>query len=64
MLKQDERHDNGPQDPVTVSFGIQIAIDEMRLCFVVRSLAYAYAYTITSPPPWGTLFTTLILGNR
>jgi hypothetical protein len=49
MLKQlmavDESHDNGPQDLITVSLCIQIAIDKMQLC----SLSIAYACTYHNP---------------
>ena len=37
-----ERHGNGPQDLVTVSLCIQIAINLMRLCLL--SVAYACPY--------------------
>jgi hypothetical protein len=39
MMTADEWHVNGPQDLVTVSLCIQIAIDKMQL----RSLSVAYA---------------------
>jgi hypothetical protein len=45
MLKRevmDEWHDNGPQDPVTISLCIQIAIDKMQLCLL--SIAYVCPY--------------------
>jgi hypothetical protein len=47
MLKHEvmaavEWHDNGPQDLVTVSLRIQIAIDKMQLCSL--SIAYACPY--------------------
>ena len=35
-------HNNGPQDLVTVSLCIQIAIDKMQLCLL--SVAYAFPY--------------------
>jgi hypothetical protein len=38
----DEWHDNGPQDLVTISLCIQIAIDKMQLCPL--SVAYACPY--------------------
>ena len=38
----DEWHDNGPQDLVTVSLCIQIAIGKMHLCSL--SVAYACPY--------------------
>ena len=41
----EEWHDNGPQDLVTVSLCIQIAIDKMQLC----SLSLAYACTYHNP---------------
>lgn len=44
------RHDNGSQD-----LCIQIAIKKTQLCLL--SLL-RLAHTITSPPPWGTLFTS------
>ena len=31
-MMADERHDNGPQDLITVSLCFQIAIDKMQLC--------------------------------
>jgi hypothetical protein len=45
MLKHEvnaagEWHDNGPQDLVTLSLFIPIAIDKIKLC----SLSVAYAY--------------------
>jgi hypothetical protein len=38
----DEWKDNGPQDLVMVSLGIQIAIDKMQLCLL--SIVYACPY--------------------
>ena len=38
VMAADEWHDNGPQDLVTVSLCIQIAIDKMQLFSLVRSL--------------------------
>ena len=32
VMAVDEWHDNGPQDLVTVSLCIQIAIEKMQLC--------------------------------
>ena len=52
VMAVDEWHDNGPQDLVTVSLCIQIAIDKMQLCSL--SIAYALCHTITQPP-WGTV---------
>ena len=34
VMAVDEWHDNGPQDLVTVSLCIQIAIDKMQLCML------------------------------
>ena len=51
----DEWYDNGPQELIMVSLCIQIAIDENAIVFVVRILSH----TLTPPPPWSTLFTTL-----
>ena len=50
MLKQevmvvDEWHDNGPQDLVTVSLCVQIAIYKTQLC----SLSVAYACPYLNP---------------
>ena len=42
MMAPDEWHDNGPQDLITVSLCIQIAIDKMQLCS--SSEAYACPY--------------------
>jgi hypothetical protein len=42
VMVADEWHDNGPQDLVTVSLCIQIAIDKMQLCLL--SVAYACPY--------------------
>ena len=44
----DEWHDNGPQDLVTVSLCIEIAMDKIQLCSIV---AYACPY----PNPTATL---------
>ena len=41
-LRHGAVHDNGPQDLVTVSLCIQIAIDKMHLCLL--SVAYASPY--------------------
>jgi hypothetical protein len=49
LMAADEWHNSGPQDLITVSLSIQIAIAKMQLC----SLSVAYA--IALPPPWGTL---------
>ena len=38
----DEWHENGPQDNVTVSLCIQIAINKMQLCLL--SVDYAFPY--------------------
>ena len=43
----DEWHDNGPQDLVTVSLCIQIAIDKMKFCLL--SVAYACPYHNPTP---------------
>jgi hypothetical protein len=40
VIAADEWHDNGPQDLVTVSVYIEIAIDKMQLCTL--SVAYAF----------------------
>ena len=40
VMAADEWHDNGPQDLVTVSVYIEIAIDKMQLCTL--SVAYAF----------------------
>ena len=42
VMAGDEWHDNGPQDIVTVSLYIKIAIDKMQLCSL--SVAYACPY--------------------
>jgi hypothetical protein len=42
VMAADECHDNGPQDLVTVSLCIEIAIDKMQLCLL--SVAYACPY--------------------
>jgi hypothetical protein len=52
VMAEDEWHYNEPQDLVTVSLCIQIAIDKMQLCWL--SVAYAFPY-YNPPPPWGTL---------
>ena len=39
VMAADQWHDNGPQDLVTVSLCIQLAIDKMQLCLL--SVAYA-----------------------
>jgi hypothetical protein len=49
LMAEDEWHDNGPQDLVTVSLCIQIAIDKMQLCLLC--LAYACPY----PNPTATM---------
>jgi hypothetical protein len=49
VMAADEWHLNGPQDLVTVSLCMQIAIDKMPMC------SLCVAYTITPPPPWGIL---------
>jgi hypothetical protein len=46
-------HDNGPQDLITVSLCIKIAINKMLIVFIVCSLCLP-AHTITLPP-WSTL---------
>jgi hypothetical protein len=46
VMEADEGHDSGPQDLVTVSLCIQIAIAEMQLC----SLSLAYACPYHNPP--------------
>ena len=56
-MAADEWHNNGPQDLVTVSLCIQIAIDKMQLCLL--SVVYA-----CPTPPWSTLFTALTSANR
>ena len=38
VMAADEWHDNGPQELVTVSLCIQIAIDKMQLCSLPSSL--------------------------
>ena len=38
VMVADEWHDNGPQDLVTVSLCIQIAIDKNAIVFIVRNL--------------------------
>jgi hypothetical protein len=40
VMTEDEWYNNGPQDLVTVSLYIQIAIDKMQLCLL--SIAYAW----------------------
>ena len=45
VMAVDEWHDNGPQDCVTVSVSIQIAIDKMQLC----SLSTVYACPYHNP---------------
>ena len=55
ILKQegmtaDEWHNNGPQDLITVSLCIQIAIDKMEFCSL--SMAYACRY-LNIPPTMG-----------
>ena len=42
VMAEDQWHDNGPQDLITVSLCIQIAIDKMQLCSL--SIAYACPY--------------------
>ena len=42
VMAVDEWHDNGPQDLITVSLCIQIAIDKMQLCSL--SIVYACPY--------------------
>ena len=42
VMAADEWHDNGPQDLVTVSLCIEIAIDKMKLCLLF--VAYACPY--------------------
>jgi hypothetical protein len=44
VMAGDKWHDNGPQDLVTVSLCIQIAIDKIQLCSL--SIAYAGPYHI------------------
>jgi hypothetical protein len=45
VLEEDEWHDNGPQDLITVTLCIQITIDKMQLC----SLFVAYACPYHNP---------------
>jgi hypothetical protein len=42
VMAADEWHDKGPQDLVTVSLCIEIAIEKMQLCSL--SVAYSYPY--------------------
>ena len=42
VMAAEEWHDNGPQDLVTVSLCIQIAINKMQLCSL--SIVYAWPY--------------------
>jgi hypothetical protein len=42
VMAADEWHDNGPQDLITVSLCIQIAIAKIQLCLL--SVAYAYPF--------------------
>jgi hypothetical protein len=46
VMAADEWHNNGPQDLVTVSLCIQIAIDKMQLV----SLSVAHACPYHNPP--------------
>jgi hypothetical protein len=45
-MSADEWHNNGPQDLITVSLSIQIAIDKMQLCLL--PVAYACPYHNTT----------------
>ena len=49
VMAVDERHNNGPQELVTVSLRIQIAIDKMQLCSlsVVYDCLYRNPTTVT-----------------
>jgi hypothetical protein len=61
VMAADEWHNNGPQDLVTVSLRIQIAIDKVQLCSL--SVAYACPYhnsTITM----GRSVTSLTSANQ
>ena len=50
VMPADEWHDNGPQDLVTVSLCIKIAIDKMQLCSL--SVAYACPYHNPTASMW------------
>ena len=50
VIAAEEGHDNGPQDLVTVSLCIQIAIDKMQLCSL--SVAYACPYHNPTSVMW------------
>jgi hypothetical protein len=45
VMAADERHNNGPQDLITVPLYIHIAIDKMKLC----SLSAAYTCPYHNP---------------
>jgi hypothetical protein len=49
-MAADEWHDNGPQDLITVSLCIQIAIDKMQLCSL--SIVYACPYHNPAVTMW------------
>jgi hypothetical protein len=51
VMSADEWNDNGPQDLVTISLCIQIAIDKMQLCSLSVASACLPAHTITPLPP-------------
>jgi hypothetical protein len=42
VVAANEKQDNGPQNLLTVSLRIQIAVDKMQLCLL--SVAYAFPY--------------------
>ena len=50
VMAADEWHDNGPQDLITVSLSIQIAIDKMQLCSL--SVAYTSPYHNPTATTW------------
>jgi hypothetical protein len=61
VMATDKWHDNGPQDLITVSLWIQIAIDKMQLCLL--SVAYACTYHNPTATMGHSQFTMLTSAN-
>jgi hypothetical protein len=65
VIAADAWHDNVPQEVISVSLYIKIAINKMLFCSL--SIVYSCPFhnpTIITPPPWGTQFTTFTSANQ